>query len=87
MSRVHDLGGQLGFGPVPIVVGDEPAFHADWEARVFALSSALLRAGAYNVDEFRDAIERIPPETYLHVSYYERWLIAMEDLLEAKGLA
>ncbi|GAA2614438.1 hypothetical protein GCM10010411_56700 [Actinomadura fulvescens] len=81
------MGGQLGFGPVPVVVGGEPGFHADWEARVFALSSALLRAGAYNVDEFRDAIERIPPETYLRTSYYERWLMAMEGLLEAKGLA
>jgi hypothetical protein len=87
MSRVHDLGGQSGFGPVPVVVGDEPPFHADWEARVFALSSALLRAGAFNVDEFRDAIESLPPETYLGSSYYERWLAAMESLLEEKGLA
>ncbi|MFD0851568.1 hypothetical protein ACFQ07_05025 [Actinomadura adrarensis] len=87
MSRVHDLGGQSGFGPVPVVVGDEPPFRADWEARVFALSSALLRAGAFNVDEFRDAIESLPPETYLGSSYYERWLAAMESLLEEKGLA
>jgi nitrile hydratase subunit beta len=86
MSRVHDLGGQLGFGPVPVVVGDEEPFHADWEARVFALSLALMRAGAFNVDEFRDAIERLPPETYLQSSYYERWLLATESLLEAKGL-
>lgn len=81
------MGGQLGFGPVPgAAAGDEPPFSADWEARVFALSRALLRAGAYNLDEFRDAIERIPPEAYLRASYYERWLIAMEHLLEAKGL-
>jgi nitrile hydratase len=81
------MGGQLGFGPVPVVVGDEPPFHADWEARVFALSSALLRADAFKVDEFRDAIESLPPETYLSSSYYERWLLAMEALLEEKGLA
>ena len=81
------MGGQSGFGPVPVVTGDGPPFHADWEARVFALSSALLRAGAFNVDEFRDAIESLPPETYLSSSYYERWLSAMESLLEAKGLA
>ncbi|MBG6092823.1 SH3-like domain-containing protein [Actinomadura viridis] len=87
MSRVHDMGGQQGFGPVPVVVGGEPPFHADWEARVFALSRALLGAGAFNVDEFRDAIESLPPETYLASSYYERWLMAMENLLEAKGLA
>jgi nitrile hydratase len=87
MSRVHDMGGQLGFGPVPSVVGDEPPFEADWEARVFALSSVLLRTGVFNVDEFRDAIESLPPETYLRSSYYERWLQAMEALVEAKGLA
>ncbi|XVQ10548.1 hypothetical protein ACQP1W_49960 [Spirillospora sp. CA-255316] len=87
MSRVHDMGGQLGFGPVPAVVGDEPPFHADWEARVFALSSVLLRSGVFNVDEFRDAIESLPPETYLRSSYYERWLLAMEGLVEGKGLA
>ncbi|MFC5748348.1 hypothetical protein [Actinomadura rugatobispora] len=86
MSRVHDMGGQLGFGPVPVVVGDEPPFHADWEARVFAVSAVLLRVGVFTMDEFRDAIESLPPETYLRSSYYERWLHAMEGLLEAKGL-
>lgn len=80
------MGGQLGFGSVPVVVGDEPPFNADWEARVFALNSAMLRAGAYNIDEFRDTLERIPPDTYLSSSYYERWLHAIEHLLEAKGL-
>jgi hypothetical protein len=80
------MGGQTGFGPVP--VGDDGApFHADWEARVFALSRALLRGGAYGLDEFRDAIERIPPEEYLALSYYERWLRAIETLLTEKDLA
>nr|BFE32647.1 hypothetical protein GCM10010200_048980 [Actinomadura rugatobispora] len=83
---MHDMGGQLGFGPVPVVVGDEPPFHADWEARVFAVSAVLLRVGVFTMDEFRDAIESLPPETYLRSSYYERWLHAMEGLLEAKGL-
>ena len=44
---------------------DEPPFHADWEAHVFALNRALLGAGIYNLDEFRDAVERIPPQEYL----------------------
>lgn len=78
------MGGQSGFGPVP--VGDEAAapFHADWEARVFALMRALMRNGVYNLDEFRDALERIPPEDYLGASYYERWLMAIETLLAEK---
>jgi hypothetical protein len=80
------MGGETGFGPVP-VDDDGMPFQSDWEARVFALSRALRGAGAFNADEFRDAIERIPPGDYLAASYYERWLRAMEMLLTEKGLA
>lgn len=79
VSRVNDVGGQLGFGEVS-VDPDEPPFHADWEARVYALNAAMLRRGVYNLDQFRDAIERIAPEVYLAASYYERWLTAIEVL-------
>jgi hypothetical protein len=85
VSRVHDVGGQSGFGPVPVGDDGRP-FHADWEARVYALNAVLRARGIYNVDEFRDAIERIPPAEYLGASYYERWLRAMETLLAEKGL-
>lgn len=81
MSRVNDVGGQTGFGAVP-TEGDELAFHADWEARVYALNTALLRRGLYNLDQFRDAVERMPPGEYLAASYYERWLAAIERLTE-----
>ena len=82
MSRVNDVGGQSGFGPVT-VESDEPPFHADWEARVYALNVAMLRRGVYNLDQFRDAIERMPPAEYLAASYYERWLFAVESLTGA----
>ena len=36
-------------------------------------------------DEFRHAIERIPPAQYLASSYYERWLAAAEILLVERG--
>ncbi|HEX6470117.1 MAG TPA: hypothetical protein VF069_13550 [Streptosporangiaceae bacterium] len=80
MSRVNDIGGQTGFGEI-VVEADEPPFRADWEARVYALNAALLRRGVYNLDQFRDAIERMPPAEYLAASYYERWLAAMERLV------
>lgn len=85
MSRVHDVGGQSGFGPVPLGDDGQP-FHADWEARVYALNGVLRSRGIYNVDEFRDAIERIPAAEYLDASYYERWLRAIETLLAERGL-
>jgi nitrile hydratase len=86
MSRVHDVGGQTGFGPVPAGDDGRP-FHADWEARVWALNAVLRRRGAYNGDQLRDAIERLPPAQYLAASYYERWLAAIEELLAERGLA
>ncbi|HLI39306.1 MAG TPA: hypothetical protein VKV80_18520 [Streptosporangiaceae bacterium] len=86
VSRINDVGGQTGFGPVPLPERDEPPFHADWEARVFALNSALVRRGVYTLDEFRDAIERMPPQDYLAASYYERWLTAIETLARDKGV-
>ena len=81
MSRVNDVGGQMGFGEVAFdPAADTRAFHADWEARVYALNVAMLRRGVYNLDQFRDAIERMPPAEYLEASYYERWLHAVETL-------
>ena len=85
MSRIHDVGGQSGFGPVAVGSDGQP-FHADWEARVYALNGVLRARGLYNVDEFRDAIERIPPAEYLEASYYERWMRAIETLLTEKGI-
>lgn len=86
MSRVNDVGGQQGFGAVHPDPGETPAFQADWEARVFALQRVLLGRGVYNLDEFRDAVERMPPQDYLTSSYYERWLAGIETLLVEKGL-
>ena len=88
MSRVHDMGGQTGFGPVPAHEDDGQYFHADWEARVYALVRALQRHKVIDreFDELRDAIERIPPAEYLSMSYYERWLRAAEMLVAEKGL-
>jgi nitrile hydratase len=85
MSRINDVGGLHGFPPVEQEL-DEPPFHADWEAHVFAISRALIGQGVYNLDEFRDAIERMPPEEYLAASYYERWFHAITRLLVEKGV-
>jgi nitrile hydratase subunit beta len=84
VSRVNDVGGQTGFGAVSVGDDSQP-FHADWQARVFALNGVLRARGVYNASEMRDAIERIPPQDYLRLSYYERWLWAMETILAEKG--
>jgi nitrile hydratase subunit beta len=85
MSRIHDIGGLHGFGALEIE-RDEPPFHHEWEARVFAINCLLLHAGYYTLDEFRAAVERMPPAEYLAASYYERWLYAIESLIRDKGV-
>lgn len=85
MSRIHDVGGLQGF-PAVVQEIDEPPFHSDWEAHVFAMNRALIGKGVYNLDEFRDAVERMAPPDYLAASYYERWLHAIQTLLVEKGV-
>ena len=85
MGRINDVGGMQGFPPIEPDLDSEP-FHADWEAHVFAMNRALIGAGVYNLDEFRDAIERMPPEHYLASSYYEKWLHAITTLTVEKGV-
>jgi nitrile hydratase subunit beta len=84
VASAFDLGGASGFGAVDTASGDRP-FHHEWEARVFALNRVFLQRGTYTLDEFRDAIERMDPHEYREASYYERWLVAIETLLEQKG--
>ncbi|MEI4277422.1 hypothetical protein [Klenkia terrae] len=86
MSRINDVGGMAGF-PAIVEEPDEPRFHEDWEAHVFALNGALIKRGVYNLDEFRDAQERLPVAQFLGSSYYERWFAAINTLLVEKGVA
>ncbi|HLX34087.1 MAG TPA: nitrile hydratase subunit beta [Candidatus Limnocylindrales bacterium] len=86
MNGVHDMGATDGHGPV-IVETNEPVFHARWEGRVYGMMRRLRAAGLFNLDEFRYAQERLPPGRYLASSYYERWLAALETLVEETGAA
>ena len=79
MDGIHDMGGMEGFGRV-IRKLNEPLFHHPWERRMWTLAIARLAGASGNIDEFRHAIERIPPADYLTLSYYERWLRAVEGL-------
>jgi nitrile hydratase subunit beta len=86
MNGIHDLGGSQGHGAVVVEPG-EPVFHAEWEGRVRGMFANLLRAGVFNLDEFRHAQERLPQADYLTTSYYARWLAAIQLLLQEKGLS
>ncbi|MFB6131025.1 MAG: nitrile hydratase subunit beta [Salinigranum sp.] len=83
MNGVHDMGGMHGFGRVP-VEADTP-FHDDLDRVMFAMHMLCMSHGVYNLDEMRDARERIPPAEYLRASYWERDLIGIETLLVENG--
>lgn len=87
MRGVHDVGGETGFGAVPLWEEDPTlAFHADWEARIFGIYRALAARGLITPHQMRDAVERLPRARYLRGSYYERWLLALTLLTRENGL-
>ena len=86
MDGVHDMGGMDGFGKV-VAEQNEPPFHAPWEGRVLAMQRAMGYAGAWHIDHSRFAQEKLPPATYLTVSYYQRWALAMESNVLERGYA
>jgi len=78
VNGVHDMGGMHGLGPVAPEPA-EPVFHHAWEARVHAMNLASPTRG--NIDAGRHRLELIPGPDYLRMSYYERWLTRLENLL------
>lgn len=84
MNSAHDLGGQMGFGPV-VPEPNEPVFHGDWEKRVLAINVAAGAMGHWTIDEIRHARESLPPAQYLSSSYYEIWLAALDKVLVKHG--
>ncbi|MDF2470943.1 MAG: Nitrile hydratase [Rhodococcus erythropolis] len=76
MDGIHDLGGRAGLGPIDPEF-DEPVFHSDWERSVLVMFPAMAMAEAFNLDQFRAAMEQIPPHDYLSSQYYEHWMHAM----------
>jgi hypothetical protein len=76
------MGGRPGAGPVE-TVAHEPA---DWELLADAVAKALTAKGLRKLDEGRRAMEDLPPEEYLALGYYERWIAGIEALLIEKGV-
>ena len=84
MNGVHDMGGMHGMGPIQHEK-NEPVFHARWEGRIFALDR--VARGKWNSGASRYQKELIPAAEYLRISYFERVLIGLTELLIKNGLA
>lgn len=87
MDGIHDMGGLEGFGPVPYVPGEPARVATRWEAISGAALFALLRSGLTNIDAHRHRIERLDPTRYLPISYWGRWLAAVESATVDQGIA
>ena len=83
---MHDLGGVEPAASAPIERGEHAL--SDFDKSVDALMYLLSHPSRQiiRVDELRRAIESLTPEQYEHLSYYEKWLQAMADLLVEKDV-
>ena len=84
MNGIHDMGGMHGMGRIEYL-NTEPPYHAPWEARVHAMSSAVGATGKLRLG-LRPPIENIPATEYLRMSYYEKWLTSLVERLVASDL-
>jgi hypothetical protein len=81
--RHHDLGG-LPAGPIELAEHN----HAYWEKRVDAILRLLSdpKRRVITVDELRRGIEELGPGAYDAMSYYQRWIASITNLLLEKGV-
>ena len=84
MSRVHDMGGRYGDGPV--TPEDNAVFAQDWHARAMALTLAAGALGQWSIDTSRHAREALSPKDYARFSYYEKWMAGLADMMVDKGI-
>lgn len=76
--------GGLDAGPVERAEHD----YAPWEKRVDAILRLLSdkKRQILRVDELRRGIEELGPGVYDELSYYERWIASITNLLIEKGV-
>jgi nitrile hydratase len=79
----HDMGGLPG-SPVDVAAARE---FAPWQKRIEATVRLALMSSKnrFTVDQFRRAIEELPASLYDSLTYFEKWIAALSNLLVAHG--
>ena len=78
----HDVGG-LELGPVDRQEHDT----AYWEWQIDAMIRLAMSSGLFSdFAELRDGIERLDPDDYERLTYYERWAKSLAYTLLDKGV-
>jgi hypothetical protein len=57
-----------------------------WEKQVDALLRLLMTKRVMTLDELRRGIEELGPQAYDELSYFERWIVAIANILLEKGV-
>ncbi|MCH1482266.1 MAG: nitrile hydratase subunit beta [Alphaproteobacteria bacterium] len=86
MTRIHDMGGRYGDGPVTPDTTQEPVFEQTWHGRALALTLAAGALGRWNIDASRHVRECLPPADYARFGYYEKWLGGLANILVAQDI-
>ena len=86
MSRVHDMGGRFGDGPVSPDPQGIPQLGENWQQRALALTLATGALGQWNIDMSRRAREGLAPADYARFTYFEKWIAGLADLLVETGV-
>jgi len=79
--RWHDMGGQDA-GSVPMQGHD----FALWEKRIDALMVICSTKGHFTVDGLRRALEDMGEKAFEDMTYYERWVAAINENLIGTGV-
>jgi hypothetical protein len=82
MRRHHDMGGE----PAGPVERHDEHDHAPWEKRVDAILRLLVAKRVITLDELRRGIEELGPGAYDELSYFERWIASITNVLLEKGV-
>lgn len=79
----HDMGGQPA-GPVSLSAHEI----GPWEKRIEAILRCMQLRGTpvVTVDELRRGIEALPPKLYDSLTYYERWIASLTNIIVEKGV-
>ncbi len=80
----HDMGGVPRF--LCEAIDTEPHALTTFDREVDALRQLLSLKGLLTVDELRRGIEAIPEETYLRLSYYQKWIRSITATLIRRGV-
>ncbi|MET1414659.1 nitrile hydratase accessory protein [Roseibium sp. HPY-6] len=76
---------------LPLDQDGGPVFAAPWEARIFAMTVQAHEAGMFEWPEWAEHLSAELAKDGDHesasLSYYDHWLNAFENILNAKGVA